>query len=433
MVVRAALEHFGSVSRRDVDAFLPRLLRHPDELVRNMAVQRWLAAGRPPEELETVAHDPSPLVRAAAAVALSALPSGAEARARGRAIVRGGTPDERRALARAIADAPRPDLLPVLQQLFDAGDLETRRETIRAARRLPDPRFVPELVSLLSDPELRGTAREALVAVGDPAVERLSELLLSEDTLYAVAREIPATLMQFPPERAAPALLRRLAESDGGLVRFRSLRALNQLRRLQRELPLDRAAVEAALSMDLRKAFRDRRLRLAAEGFGIVPGEPAGLLLAEMLEEKESLALERVFRTLQLFLREERVEAVYRAVRSGRAERQAAAVELLQGLLPRAWRGPVLALVEPNAPGPEPYRAPWTAEELRQPAGFVGALLAHTSQMVRGMAAQFAAERGWVEALPSLATAARSAAGDGAELFSAALARLQQHEELAHA
>lgn len=431
-VVRAALEHFGTVSRRDVDAFLPRLLQHPDEQVRTIAVQRWLAAGRTPEDLQAASRDPSPLVRAAALVALSSLPTGAEARARTRTVARGGSLDERRALARAIADAPRPDLLDLLQQLFDPGDVETRRETVRAAKRLPDPRFVPELVSLLADADLRGVAREALVATADPALERLSELLLSEDTAFAVAREIPATLLRFAPEQGAPVLLRRLASGRGGLVRFRSLRTLNQLRRQQRGLPLDRAAVETALSLDLRKAFRDRALRRGLERFGVAQSEPAGLLLAELLEEKESLATERVFRALQLFLREERVEAVYRAVKSGRSELHAAAVELLQGLLPRQWRAPVLALVVENQPGPEPYRAPWTPEQLEQPAIYIGALLEHTSQMVRGMAAQFAAERGWAEAVPALATAARSAAGDGAELFSAALTRLG-HQELARA
>jgi hypothetical protein len=150
--------------------------------------------------------------------------------------------------------------------------------------------------------------------MGTPARELLVTLLLGDRTPFSLARELPAALAEFPPAEAAPALLRRIAQPRGGLDRFRSLRALNQLRQAHPHLSLDAECLARVLEIELAAARRDRTLRLTGERLGIArDGNPAGGLLLDLLQDKESRALERVFRTLDLLFPGRRLEQAFHA------------------------------------------------------------------------------------------------------------------------
>jgi len=436
-VVRAAMAHFESSQRSDVDALLPFLLKHADEWVRATAVRRWVTAGRPADELRKLSEDPSPLVRATALVALSGAVGGVDLVAQLQATARNGSVAERRAMAHAIADAPRSDLRQVFEALFDGKDLETHRELIRSALRLVTgdaARFIPKLGALLAEPELRSVARDALVAIGEPALEWLAEQLRSAETPFLVGREIPGTLARFPHERAAPILLERILSPRGGLARFRALRALNQIRRETPNVAFQRSDLEKALSIELSTVFKDRALRLAASPFGGTNASegPAGALLLGILEGKESLAIERVFRVLQLIFPRERVEHISLALRSRRSDLRAAAAELLFELMRPPWREAVLAVVEPDALSVESVRAPWSLSELQRPELFISALLGQSSEVIRVLAVYFAGERGWVETLPVLRAASMAMNQENSALVSDAISQLEHTEQRLH-
>jgi ATP:ADP antiporter, AAA family len=437
LVVRAALAHFDGSERADVDALLPFLLKHPDEIVRAAGVRRWVAAARPVAELQKLAQDSSLLVRAAALVALSGTAASATVVGELEATARNGSVEERRALARAVADAPRPDLTPLLEALCAFPDVETRREVIRSTRQLVPAgaaELVPGLSAMLAEPALRSVARDALVAIGTPALEWLAGQLRDEATPFHVAREIPATVARFPHQRAVPVLLERIASPKGGLVRFRALRALNQIRRERPEASFQRSSLEAALSIELSKVFRNRALRLAASQYdSSAKAEcPASGLLLGMLEGKEAMAIERAFRVLQLLLPYERVEHVYLAWRSHRRVLRVAAEELLSELLKAPWREPLLAVVDPEALGGGAIRAPWSPSELERPELFMSALLGHSSEMIRVLAASLAAELSWVETLPGLRTASETMEPEGREMVSHAISQLEHTETQLH-
>lgn len=436
-VVRAAMEQFEGAQRSDVDGLLPFLLKHSDESVRAAAVRRWASGGRSPEGLLPLADDSSPLVRASALVALSGSRPAMKSIAQLDDVARTGSAIERRALARAIADAPRKDLGPVLEALFACPDFETRRQVIRSAQSLvPEAaqRLIPYLGELLAEPNLRAVTRDALVALGAPALEWLAEKMRSSESRFELVREIPDTVARFPQQEAVPVLLERLVAHEGGLVRFRALRALNQIRREHPNVALPQSSLEAALSIELAKVFKDRALRLASSRFGRGDAAqgPAGPLLLAMLEGKESLAIERVFRVLQLMFPKERVEHVYFGFRSPRPELRAAAEELLFDLLRSPWRESVLAVLDSNELGAEPVQPPWSQSELERPELFVTALLGHSSEMLRVLASYLASERGWVDAIPSLRAAAETMVQENRTLVSDAISLLEHSEQRSH-
>jgi ATP:ADP antiporter, AAA family len=401
-VVLAALPILAPQHRPDLEPLLPLLLRHASAEVRSVAAQFWVQAGKPVAELVTLLDDPAPKVRASALVALSGDPARGR-RFRGMLVLaarRGGIED-RRALAWAIANAPRSELLRVALWMFQSGDRQVRQELLRASDAFsPLPaRFIARTVVLLTDPALRPGARKALLHMGPPAGDLLATLLLRDSTAFAVARELPAALAEFPPGQAAPALLARIAQPRGGLDRFRSLRALNQLRSAHPGLSLDGGRLAEALDVELAAASKDRALRIAGERLSIAgDGNPAGRLLLELLQDKETRALERVFRTLDLLLPGRQLEQASRGTRSGSPEQRETAREVLLELLPLRWRDRILQLLE--APG----SAPLDSRSLLRPGltaeGFVTILLRQRSELVRLLARRLARDRHWFTASP---------------------------------
>ena len=394
-VVLAALRVLGPLGRPDVEATLPALLRHSSPAVRSAAARCWIPGSRPAEELLPLLEDTDPGVRAAALVALSADPGGGRPhRARLVFLARRGNLEERRALARAIADAHRPDLLRLALWMFRSDDREIRQALLESVEAFPSlpPRFISRAVAMLVDPPLRPGARRALIAMGRPARDLLEQLLLLEQTPFTLARELPAALAGVPPEEAAPALLRRLTQPRGGLSRFRALRALNHLRREHPRLALDPESLASALRIELGAARRNRALREAGESLDLIGGgDPAGRLLLDLLQDKETRALERVFRTLDLLLPGRQLERAFHATRSSSVGPREAAREVLLELLPARWRDPVLELL---APQPLSRDGLSPAARLSTEA-FVEAVLRQKSEAVRLLAHRLARQRGW--------------------------------------
>jgi hypothetical protein len=233
--------------------------------------------------------------------------------------------------------------------------------------------------------------------MGRPARDLLATLLLRDATAFALACELPAALAGFPPGEAAPALLARIAQARGGLDRFRSLRALNQLRRAHPGLPLDKTRLAEAVNVELAAASKDRALRIAGERLSIAgDGNPAGRLLLELLQDKETRALERVFRTLDLLLPGRQVERAFRGTQSGSREQRETAKEVVLELLPGRWRDGILQLLE--APRLLPLDSRALLRLRLTPESFVISLLRQRSELVRMLARRLARDRRWFTA-----------------------------------
>ena len=442
-VVRAALRYLVPGRRSDVDAMVPFLLRHSDDQVRAIAVELCARTGHMHDALRTALADPSPRVRGSALLALSnpegeAVPGGTgpvereDARKQIEAIASGTDLEARRALAWAIGSAPREDLLPIIHTLFDSGDVETRRELLRAAHALPTPppELISQLVALLVEPSLRAGVGEALVAMGEQPLSELERLLLSPDTPYALARELPPAIARFPAERAANVLLKRLVQPRGGLDRFRSLRALNQLRRTHPRLALDQAGLETALDLELRSVFRNRLLRKSGVELGLGQGDdgaqPAGTLLLDLLRDRERRGIERAFRVLGLLFPAGGLEQVYLGIRSDDRRRRDAGQEVLLELVRARWREPVLALLEPEVV--VPAFTGGVLESRPTPESFVAALMDQSSEVVRLLTPCLAREEGWVGVVTRLRAGPRCADQEAAAVAERAIQQLERGE-----
>jgi HEAT repeat protein len=211
-----------------------------------------------------------------------------------------------------------------------------------------DPDFLPALLPLLHPHEVREAARSALVSLGTPALDYLDQALADDTLPHEIRRHLPRTISRFPAEQAAPLLLRRLVTEADGMVRFKILRGLGRLATGRPDLALDEDILREATARTLEAAFRllDWRLTLVrgaeAEPARATPGHE---LLVALLRDKEVHTRERVFRLLDLQLRGQDLERIYRGLASPEAKVQASSRELLEALLQPPLREAVLALV----------------------------------------------------------------------------------------
>ncbi len=216
-------------------------------------------------------------------------------------------------------------------------------------RELRNPRFIPKLLEMLPSRALRPEVRATLLSVGTEALDKLEQVLSDPWFDAAVRRHVPRTIMLFDPQRAGPILVQQLDRETDGSVRYRILRALGKLRQATPNLPLDETIIRKALERTLQNVFElmDWRRQLR-EGTKILPGRstPVQGLIVALLDHKESLAMERLFRLVGLMCPGEDVRTLYRGWRDASPTARDSSRELLQHLLQPPLRDPVQALVD---------------------------------------------------------------------------------------
>lgn len=348
-VVLRALDVLGPSGRADFVPVADRLLSHQNAEIRAAALRARAAAAPDEKLLRSAMEDPSPLVQATALVGLvSAGWTQEDALAASRTLMDQRFPEAPRALARAIRLQPAAPFKPVLFELAQSADREVQAQAAHAMQAMGDLDFLPALLPLLHPHEVREAARSALVSLGPPALALLDRALADDRLPHEIRRHLPRTISRFPAEEAAPLLLARLLAEPDGMVRFKILRGLGRLATGRPDLPLDDAVLREATARTLEAAFRlvDWRLTLL-RGVQEVPARatPGHELLVALLRDKEVHARERVFRLLDLQLRGQDLERIYRGLATADAKVQASSRELLEAMLPPHVREAVLALV----------------------------------------------------------------------------------------
>ena len=206
------------------------------------------------------------------------------------------------ALARIMGRTAEPAYLPVLSDWLQSPDSELQKGAVEAIGHFGDERFWATLVSFLSAGRTRQAARVGLANYGAGSIDRLMALLRSPDVDLAVKREVPLILGQIRTSAARAALMIALFWPDP-VVSFRALKVLNKTR-AYRDLSYVEASFVPVLMQWARQYYQARNLE------SVIPREPDGSpadgrawrLLLKLVRERQSWSVEKIFRTLDLFL-----------------------------------------------------------------------------------------------------------------------------------
>lgn len=361
-------------------------------------------------ELSRVDPDDEELARAAASEELLPHSVGTIVQIARRTVVREEAVEELRCLrdcdtseglivcALALTHFRAPELTEFLINLAGHDDVDVRVAAASAMAAQPNEKYFDPLLELLKAHETRELARKALAAMETPALEAL-EVALTDTTLpKAIRHHLPRTIIRFEPQRAADILLGHVPTEPDGVVRFKILRGLSQLRLANPRLRLDRVSLERGTEFMLARAFTllDRRLILQA-GAEAQDERATSVqaLLVKLLRDKEKHAIERLMKTLSLQFSAQELDRIWRGLSSIDAHTRSSSKELLENLLPRSIREPVLALVDDAPDADRLARA--GAFRQRRDGGYEGVLrelLNDYSESIRSLVVYHVGELG---------------------------------------
>src|SRR4051794_14873304 len=294
--------------------------------------------------------DPDPRIRVTAALALAASDR-RDDRARAGAIFSELTSDTteatrpaRRDAAVALRQIRHADLHMLLMPLLYDPAPEVAEEALASVRDLGagDFLFVPTLVTLLRNRQLKGSARDVLVSYGEPVIETLAYILSDKDEDLWVRRHIPLTLAGISSQKSVDALVPVLDDPDG-FLRYKAVAALQTLRRGNDTLTFPAEKIGALAVSESRRFFTHLSLfhNLFDRG-----GLPADSMLAQALSEKMERALNRAYLLLGLMYPWRDIAAARWTLEHGDPRTRASASEYLDNLLTGQLRKYIMPALE---------------------------------------------------------------------------------------
>jgi AAA family ATP:ADP antiporter len=351
-----ALGLFGASKRTDWIPLGERLLNHPREVVRIAAVRALARRGRV-EAIRKATDDISSKVQGYAAFHIANGEALADLLEHPLIMVIMRMPGEighasRAGLLAAISDSPDARAAPLLLAFAARAEIredgDTMAQVAAAAARTGDPQFIPIFIARLAQRPGRGAIRDALVAIGEPALDALDEALRDPETPRAVRLHVPRTIACFASQRACDVLLARLTDEKSGFVRYKIVRSLAQLV-AGHKLKADRAQVEKEVRHNLEEHLRLLAQRTALASPGPEPADAeaaqAAALLFGLLDDKLLQSSERAFRLLEIAHPHEDIHRVYTATLSRDVRARANAGEFLDALLARRDQQPLRELL----------------------------------------------------------------------------------------
>lgn len=348
-VVLRAMEILAGADRDDTARLVDRLLAHEDARVRAAAL-RARFDHVPAQRLESLTRDdPSPLVRSTAILGrLARVDEGDEAlRGRFEDLLANADGELKRAVASAVSSLPPRVAVPLAERLLEDADRRVRTALAESIAERPDGRFLPVLTALLATRDARFPARQALVAIGAPALRHLADQLRRHDLDATIRRHLPRSISRFANAEAASVLAEELRRDPDTTVRYKILRGLGRLRADDPTLPIDAECLAEEARGSLRRAVELVAYAVAVRScLRLRPSDDSQVadLLSPLLAEKETAALERVFRVLQILHPDERFDAVFQGLRADDRQLRAGSIEMLSHVVEDDLRGGLVAL-----------------------------------------------------------------------------------------
>jgi AAA family ATP:ADP antiporter len=237
---------------------------------------------------------------------------------------------------------------PLLSNLLADPSPVIAREAIRSAGKLSKRRLVPDLLDRLAHHELRTEAAKALGEFGDSIVGTLRDYLIDSSVAVEARREIPTIMVKIGTAAAAQVLMENLLESDTTL-RFRTVSALNKLKRIHPEIETDTQMLETVLAAEILGHYRSYQI-LEKLGTADKSGEDR---VARALTESMQQELERIFRLLGLLYPHLAVHSAYLGLQSKNVSVYDNALEFLENVLKPQLREILVPLLDGKITVPE--------------------------------------------------------------------------------
>jgi HEAT repeat protein len=232
---------------------------------------------------------------------------------------------------------------PRLLTLLASRDVEVRRAVLLAAARRPSPELLDVLLPLLVVPDLDPEARNAVAAIGDPAVPALQRLLEGKEGERAQSRAA-AVLAQIASPIAIEGLM-SLVRSGDLRLRHLGLQGMTRVRHRAGRPVLPLELVHRLFHREL----RDYRVWRAPVAALEKHAAPEVRLLGESFQESADWALERAFQALACWYEPRPLSGVLSRLKSRDLAVSSPALEYLGHVLPRADFKPVSRIFEQEA------------------------------------------------------------------------------------
>ena len=353
-VRRRALRAIGAVRRDIAVSWLPqvrRMLSDADSGVRAAAIVAIGSINN--EDAATLSRpllaDPDARIRVTAAVALAASSNPSDVDAAEAALVdlasdaRGSSRRVRRDVAAGIRHIDNPRFRRLLIPLLYDEAPEVANEAMESvqAAGTSDFIFVPTLVALLRNRQLKARAREVLVSYGEPVVDVLAHFMRDSDEDIWVRRHIPTALSQISSQKSVDVLVAAFEEPDG-FLRYKVVAALERLRRTDAPLSFPREKLEAQTLRAGSRFFNYLSLRANLVGRKDFECD----LLSRTLEQKMERARDRIYRLLALIYPWRDIGAAQWTLEHGDARSRASASEYLDNILTGQLRKRIMSVLE---------------------------------------------------------------------------------------
>lgn len=242
-------------------------------------------------------------------------------------------------LARLLAELP--DLFdPLLATLLHDPATPIVRGAIRSVGKLRKASMAPILLEFLFHPDFSDDAAQALAQLGDEVAALLGSCLSDSSRPVQFRQLIPPILTKIATPEATRVILDSLLDPDSAL-RLSMISALNKIRRLHPELPLDTQLVETVLAAEIMGHYRSYQIQEALD----LP-ETAAEPVMQALRESMRQELERIFRLLGLLYPHLDLQSVYFGLQSNNATAYDNSLEFLDNVLKSQLRAILVPVLD---------------------------------------------------------------------------------------
>jgi AAA family ATP:ADP antiporter len=366
-VVLYALSTLEAVAPATLRPVIPSLLEHPSEEVRRealecierqqmtaslSAVQQCVQQEQDPavrgtalralsalggegivDTMAVYVHDPEPQLRMGAILGLLRNCGIEGVLVAGNSLIemaRSKIPEQRRLAAQIIGELGAEGFYDPLLDLLNDQVHEVRREAIRAAGRVRNPKLIPSLIEALRDQAFRGMVTSVLVSWGEPALPLLLDLLDQLDYIPETKIAMIDVIGRIGGERSIARLKGKMSDPSAAM----RTQVLQSLCRCGYQACVEeRLVVQEQIKTEA--ALGTKMLALISE----IGGNEADSLFLDSLHDILDQAKCRIFDLLSFICEPQSIKAARLNLEMPQDNRRAYALEVLDVVVPRLIKG----------------------------------------------------------------------------------------------